>query len=370
MQPKLSENIKKYRKEMNLTQEGLAEALGVTIGAVSKWENGNNVPDIVTMMEIANFFNISMDELVGYDMSSKKVEDICKRIKDLYYDLNFDDAIVEVNNALVRYPHNFKIIYTCANMYFFKSLESKDVNDRNTAVDLFTRAMLYISQNNDPDISEYSIKFKIASIYGEIDREKSLELLKEINYDGCNNIHIALNLFHMNKRDEAIQYFNSALLKNFADQYVILTNFAIAIASSGKKSDIKKAIEFIDGENAILDIYGNPDKINYTHKQKAINYIIKAWWLSCLGDIDDMEKYVQKAYELAIMCDKQKSINNISNDLRFFISDKIAHVFDEMGAGTVEGIEQMFQPDGNEIPYQKNIKYLQNVIDYWNQLKK
>lgn len=54
MQLKLAENIKRYRKEMGLTQDGLAEALGVTIGAVSKWENGNNVPDITTLMELAN----------------------------------------------------------------------------------------------------------------------------------------------------------------------------------------------------------------------------------------------------------------------------------------------------------------------------
>ena len=55
MQLNLHENIKKYRKEMGLTQEALAEAFGVTVGAVSKWESGNTVPDIVTLMELADF---------------------------------------------------------------------------------------------------------------------------------------------------------------------------------------------------------------------------------------------------------------------------------------------------------------------------
>ena len=49
MQIKLNENIKKYRKSMNLTQEELAEAFGVTVGAVSKWESGSNVPDILSL---------------------------------------------------------------------------------------------------------------------------------------------------------------------------------------------------------------------------------------------------------------------------------------------------------------------------------
>ena len=46
MKLKLCENIRKLRKEKGLTQEKLAEILAVSVGAVSKWENGNNTPDI------------------------------------------------------------------------------------------------------------------------------------------------------------------------------------------------------------------------------------------------------------------------------------------------------------------------------------
>ena len=68
MRLELSQNIKKYRKEMSLTQEELAETFGVTVGAVSKWESGSTVPDIMTMMELADFFNVSMDVLLGYNL--------------------------------------------------------------------------------------------------------------------------------------------------------------------------------------------------------------------------------------------------------------------------------------------------------------
>ena len=71
MQLSIGENIKKYRKEMDLTQEELAEAFGVTIGAVSKWESGSTVPDILALVELADFFSISMDVLLGYSVSSK-----------------------------------------------------------------------------------------------------------------------------------------------------------------------------------------------------------------------------------------------------------------------------------------------------------
>ncbi len=61
MKHRLSENIRKYRKLKSLTQEQLAEAVGVTVGTVSKWENGNCLPDITMITEIADFYEISID---------------------------------------------------------------------------------------------------------------------------------------------------------------------------------------------------------------------------------------------------------------------------------------------------------------------
>ena len=109
MQLKLTENIKRYRKEMGLTQDGLAEALGVTIGAVSKWENGNNVPDITTLMELANLYNISMDELLSYDKSSKNIDKMVETIENLCDEHKFDEAVLEANSALTRYPHTVRL---------------------------------------------------------------------------------------------------------------------------------------------------------------------------------------------------------------------------------------------------------------------
>ena len=62
----LAENIRQFRKERKLTQEKLAEALGVTVGAVYKWESGQSQPELATLMEIADFFDISVDLLLGY----------------------------------------------------------------------------------------------------------------------------------------------------------------------------------------------------------------------------------------------------------------------------------------------------------------
>ena len=68
---KLSERIKKYRQEHNLTQEQFATMLFVSKQAVSKWENDRGMPDVSLYPELAKILNVTVDELMGID---KKVE--------------------------------------------------------------------------------------------------------------------------------------------------------------------------------------------------------------------------------------------------------------------------------------------------------
>lgn len=64
IQSNVANNIKKYRKELCLSQETLAEKLGVTSQAVSKWECMQSIPDIEAMVEICRLMGISLDKLV------------------------------------------------------------------------------------------------------------------------------------------------------------------------------------------------------------------------------------------------------------------------------------------------------------------
>ena len=65
------DKIKSLRKKINLTQEELAERLGVSFQAVSKWETGGALPDITLFPKLANFFDVTTDELLGVDLEKK-----------------------------------------------------------------------------------------------------------------------------------------------------------------------------------------------------------------------------------------------------------------------------------------------------------
>lgn len=64
-QNKFKDNLKELRQEKNLGQVELAKAIGVSKGVISLWENGLREPTMYSLIMLAKFFNISIDELVG-----------------------------------------------------------------------------------------------------------------------------------------------------------------------------------------------------------------------------------------------------------------------------------------------------------------
>lgn len=84
---KLSENIVRLRKEKKITQEGLAEFIGVTKASVSKWETGQSLPDILILPQLAVYFDVTVDELLGYEPQLNR-----DQIKKLYAQLAADYA--------------------------------------------------------------------------------------------------------------------------------------------------------------------------------------------------------------------------------------------------------------------------------------
>lgn len=115
----LSENIKRLRLEKELTQETLSEFLGVTSQSVSNWERGESYPDITMLPEIADFFKVSVDELLGVN----RAEDEAEIIKELetYDNLTDEKSKQEIINRLKeKFPNDFRILlrYMTCLVYF------------------------------------------------------------------------------------------------------------------------------------------------------------------------------------------------------------------------------------------------------------
>lgn len=73
-QKKIGAFLKELRKEKQLTQEALAEILGVTNRSISRWENGVNMPDFDLVIEIANYYDVSIEEILDGERKNKMID--------------------------------------------------------------------------------------------------------------------------------------------------------------------------------------------------------------------------------------------------------------------------------------------------------
>lgn len=104
----LPENLKKYRILKNLTQEDVAEYLGITPQSVSKWERGESYPDITFLPALANIFETSVDLLIGMDTirAEETRYNIHKNAVEYQKNGDYDMAEKTYRDALLIYPNN------------------------------------------------------------------------------------------------------------------------------------------------------------------------------------------------------------------------------------------------------------------------
>lgn len=114
----LNENIRNYRKQMSLTQEQLAEAMGVSVATVSKWENGSVSPDVGMLAELADFFQVSVDVLLGYKWNKRSMGQCAEYIRGLRDERAYEEGVTEAKKALQKYPNNFPVVYECGKLLF------------------------------------------------------------------------------------------------------------------------------------------------------------------------------------------------------------------------------------------------------------
>lgn len=125
MQLKIGEKIRALRKEKNISQEVLAQYLGVTFQAVSKWENGAALPDVATIPAIALFFGVSTDQLFNIHLMEieRQVSEICDEAVK-YRETEPERGEKILRDGLKKFPGNDILLNNL--LYFLRAPERGD----------------------------------------------------------------------------------------------------------------------------------------------------------------------------------------------------------------------------------------------------
>lgn len=352
----LGENINKYRKEKNMTQEDLALALGVTFASVSKWERNIATPDLSLIMEMASIFGVSVDALIGYEIKKSTKDEINERIYENMKIKDYENAIKEIDNSLLKYPNDFDFVYGGAQVYYFSGMETFNNEQIRKSIELFEKSITLINQNDNPEVSEISIKGLMAECYimlKEVD--KGIDIFKKNNVRGLFNPNIAFAFTQQKEFNpkDVEPYLNNAI-GNLIN-WILQT--AIAYSDYFKvKKDYDKAIRGILWIKGIIEsLKEDKNKISYLDKIIAYGYSKLAFLYYLSKDKENMNKCLKEAYYKAKAFDSNP-IYKLGNT-KFGIEEiDESYAADGLGDTATKSVEKVLMENDE-------------IFKMWNELK-
>jgi transcriptional regulator with XRE-family HTH domain len=267
---RLGEKIKSLRKQKNISQEVFANYLGVSFQAVSKWENGNTMPDVTMIPAIASFFGVSTDEIFDFNLfeMEQEVDAIC----DEAYLYRFSDAEKSeriLREGLQRFPGNDIILN---NLLY-------TLDNRTRADEVITLCKTLIESTKDDSV-KYDACRILASCYkenGQNDLVKpTLEIIPEIYFS---KLELMASLLDGENSYEAAQKQKNLSAEDLIEMLIIVGK------RLKEQGELKKAIsqflialKVMDAfeEDFIEDKWFTATIYEYTSKQREeVNSLLK-----------------------------------------------------------------------------------------------
>ncbi|MBA2871264.1 transcriptional regulator with XRE-family HTH domain [Anoxybacillus calidus] len=110
---KLADNLKFLRKQRNWTQEELAQRLNISRSQITKWESGDQLPDLETLEKLSNLYEVSIDYLIGRQFYKK---DLLREVNRIYRTNEIDEVMLDIIDYLKQNPEMEKTIHTLSKL--------------------------------------------------------------------------------------------------------------------------------------------------------------------------------------------------------------------------------------------------------------
>ena len=212
MKETMGQTIRRLRKEKNLTQEELAEQLGVTFQAVSKWENDAGMPDISQVVPIAHVFGVSTDVLFG-TFGTNDTEEVWKIVNNAQALLSrpltsesLFQKYLAIKEGLKLYPNNTILLMHCLETGIALSYpENDELYDSEHAENIYKECVRYANlvisySNNISDVLRaHMIMVILHSAYGNF--EKAWFHAEQFPYRADFNNHVMYAYYAHWKKD-------------------------------------------------------------------------------------------------------------------------------------------------------------------------
>ena len=289
----LSEQLRKLRKKKGNTQEDLAEYLGITMQAVSKWERNEGYPDITLLPAIASYYNVSIDDLLGVGRIEKE-----KMLK-AYQEKNMklfrlgknSERVALWREAKKEFPNDLSVIYEL--MYALQSENRKENAD-----EIIEYGEKILEESTDNFLRAGAIQ-SLCYTYnckGDKDNAKKYANMANIYHVSSNQL-----MARVLEGEEAVEYCQENIQALF-DLISSNTSLIMQNAEYTPEESIK-ACQFVIDCFSLLYTDGN---CGFYHCRLSSFYEIMANNYLTLGNIEKVFNCLEKAAEHAILFDTCK----------------------------------------------------------------
>ena len=266
MNMKIGEIIKKLRKERDVTQEKLADYLGISYQAVSKWENGTALPDITLVVPLANFFGVSADELFALNeqITDEKIKEYEEKRKHFNNIGDTQASIDLMREALAEYPRNFNFMTNLAHA-LFGHVCHKGENDESIKeiINLCERVL----EDCTEDSTRHSAIQLLCFTYPQVgQREKAIELAGKMPVM-CLCSTMLLEHIYENESDEKI----STIQRNI-QEHIDWTDMNLNTLAKQKDLTLDEQILCIETAIKLFEAIYYDGNLGFYHCRLAWDY--------------------------------------------------------------------------------------------------
>ncbi len=324
MQLNLGAKIRELRHRDGRTQEMLADALGVTSQAVSRWESGGSYPDMELMPSIANYFGVTIDELFGYNNErSKKIDEIICKINTMNAqnngeDINIDECLALAREAMIEFPANEKVMLCLASVLYnagyvrygehhltdHEGYDIFDVERHRTytewseAIAIYEKIIPILENGSERNTAIINLSHLYANI-GEYEKADMLS-------DTVPDIHCCRDFLQLTTCDgkERAAKFSETILKLLG---IAAEMIGDAVAANYENITTKEAEEFIKKAADIFDIVCPDGEYGNYRKTSAYLYLYLSTMQWRNGKHDKAFNSLDKALEHIKKCERFSS---------------------------------------------------------------
>lgn len=215
----LAHTISEKRREKGITQEQLAEFVGVTKASVSKWETGQSLPDLTLLPCLAAYFNISVDELIGFrpEMTQDEIRRFHRETAEAFTHRPFREVMEKCRKTAKEYYSCFPLLFQISSLMINHCGLCETSEERTSilqeAKEFLTRVR---TESNDVLLAKQALSLEAYCLIALCHPDEALDLLAHEPYTYLPSEPLIASAWQMKGRPEkAVSVLQAGIYQNF-----------------------------------------------------------------------------------------------------------------------------------------------------------